>query len=662
MASKTKRDEVECPSSRILFRSKQCVELYTLDGKKSEKNAVTLVKGLSTMHLCSPDGSKVLIYRPSDGVRIVNLDDQNLNGDDEQPSIPLEGTKGVQLMSFSCKGSYILTWEKPSKDSPNLKVWSASNGKFLHGLTMRVCRRSQWPPLRWTHDEKKAFFMATNELHVYEGHVFSEDEVRYTDKVRCAGISSFSLPEKVYLNALGDKYLISTFVPETKGKPARVSLARYPDKCGTAENPKSGLALVTKSFYQAEECTVKWSPKGCSALVLTSTSVDTSGESYYGSTNLYLLLSESRTGGGEGLSVPLPVSKPSSSEPPVVDVAWMPNPTKPTSFAVISGRMPTMASLHNGSTGEASFLFGNAHRNTIIWSNHGRFVTLGGFGNLAGGMDFYDKNKLKKMPQYDPNTGADLGSNGNTASCAVGYGWSPCCRYFMVSTTTPRMNVDNGVTLYKYNGLEIPSRSLPWNNSKFLPNLLLAAEFVPAPEGVFPDRPQSPPPKRIEGTQGSSVLSAPTAYVPPVGRYVPPSARKGGMSLADRMRKEKDANTLGATKVVQTGVVGGKKLPVGMAPDSGKSKNALRKERQRLAKQKIEAEAKEEEERKAKEEKERTAAAASDPVKRTKKLKKIMKQIEELKKKDKSVLNEDQLKKLASEQEIIVELKELSLE
>lgn len=37
------------------------------------------------------------------------------------------------------------------------------------------------------------------------------------------------------------------------------------------------------------------------------------------------------------------------------------------------------------------FTFGEAHRNTISWSPHGRFVCLAGFGNLAGDMDFWDR-------------------------------------------------------------------------------------------------------------------------------------------------------------------------------------------------------------------------------------------------------------------------------
>ena len=45
-------------------------------------------------------------------------------------------------------------------------------------------------------------------------------------------------------------------------------------------------------------------------------------------------------------------------------------------------------------------------------------------------------------------------------SPAVAYGWAPDSRYFVTATLAPRMNVDNGVHIYKYNG-EGPMASLP---------------------------------------------------------------------------------------------------------------------------------------------------------------------------------------------------------
>jgi len=161
------------------------------------------------------------------------------------------------------------------------------------------------------------------------------------------------------------------------------------------------------------------------------------------------------------------------------------------------------------------------------------------------------------------------------------------------------------------------------------------------------------------------------AYVPLVGRYVAPGARKGGMSLEERMRKERETVTMGATTVIPKGIAGafaGKKLPVGMAPaDQGKSKNVLRKERhptlslgQRLlAKEKQEQVEEEERQRNEQEEKLRLDVFANDPVKMEKKLNKILKQILELKKKDPACLNEAQMKKVAREAVVLQKLAEL---
>ena len=53
---------------------------------------------------------------------------------------------------------------------------------------------------------------------------------------------------------------------------------------------------------------MKWSPRADSALLLTQTAVDSTGESYYGFTHLFLLLENDakRPGSGSALAVTLP--------------------------------------------------------------------------------------------------------------------------------------------------------------------------------------------------------------------------------------------------------------------------------------------------------------------------------------------------------------------
>eukprot|EP00979_Chaetoceros_neogracilis_P015351 scaffold5740_cov165-Chaetoceros_neogracile.AAC.1 len=175
------------------------------------------------------------------------------------------------------------------------------------------------------------------------------------------------------------------------------------------------------------------------------------------------------------------------------------------------------------------------------------------------------------------------------------------------------------------------------------------------------------------------------AYVPSVGRYVAPGARKEGMSLGGRMRKERETVTMGATKVIPKGIAdafAGKKLPGGMAPaDQGKSKNALQKERhptlslgQRLlAKEKQEQVV--EEERQRNEQKEKLKLdngggrgggqlgknkLSNQKRRQHKELNKILRQILELKKKDPACVNEAQMKKVAREVEVLKQLAKLN--
>jgi translation initiation factor 2A len=518
------------------------------------------------------------------------------------------------------------------------------------GFRQKGLRKESWPYVQWTNDEAFAFLLATNEIRVYPGKFPQQEATRFVDKLRIPGVSSMSFPNESPAAATS-KILFTTFSPNDKNKPSTAALYEYPSKTPALAN--AGYpAIVSKSLFQAEEMSVYWSPKGDAALIALQTNVDTSGQSYYGSSSLYLMSPEQ----SDTIAVPLP------QEGPVLDVAWMPNPSKPPCFAVAAGKMPSMASLHNGNDGKATFLFGNAHRNTIAWAPHGRFVCLAGFGNLAGGMTFWDRNKLKQIPPANPIT----------ASCTVGYGWSPDARLFAVSTTSPRMNVDNGVHVYRYNGDKMTN--VPWDNKEYCPNRLLQATFLPAISTVYPDRPQSPTLKDTtapnSSTNADGAPAAAAAAPKPAGRYVPPSARnragRGGNSLADRIRAEKEGKMMGAQAVKDkpAKIMGASgKVVVGLAPPpttQGKSKSALRREKEKQKK-------KEEEARKALEEKmlvEQKAAEAQapvDPEKRARKIKKTLKQIDDLKTKDPSALNDDQKMKIDSEKELLDELAGLGL-
>ena len=111
--------------------------------------------------------------------------------------------------------------------------------------------------------------------------------------------------------------------------------------------------------------------------------MDATGASYYGSTGLYIL----HGNGAYESEVML------QKAGPVSDAKWSP---VSKGFVVVCGTMPAVATLYDLKA-KPIFNFGEAHRNTISWAPHGRFLCLAGFGNLAGDMDFWDVNKQKKM-------------------------------------------------------------------------------------------------------------------------------------------------------------------------------------------------------------------------------------------------------------------------
>lgn len=79
-------------------------------------------------------------------------------------------------------------------------------------------------------------------------------------------------------------------------------------------------------------------------------------------------------------------------------------------------------------------------RNTILFSPHGRFVLVAGFGNLAGEMDVYDMEK-----NYTKITTIQAS---NPSVCE----WSPDGRHILTATTSPRLRVDNGLRIYHVTG------------------------------------------------------------------------------------------------------------------------------------------------------------------------------------------------------------------
>ncbi len=123
-------------------------------------------------------------------------------------------TPNVYELGFSPLGSFVITWERPSKDedgnaAKNLKVWRVVEdevddrertpiGKFV--------QKSQtgWN-LQYSYDEKYCARVVTNEVQFYE----SEDLSKVWNKLRIEGVTDFAISP-------GENHSIAVFVPERK--------------------------------------------------------------------------------------------------------------------------------------------------------------------------------------------------------------------------------------------------------------------------------------------------------------------------------------------------------------------------------------------------------------------------------------------------------------
>lgn len=328
--------------------------------------------------------------------------------------------------------------------------------------------------LQYTADEKLCARTVTNEVQFYQ----SGDLGTVWNKLRMEGVTDFALSP-------GKTQSIAVFVPERKGQPAAVKVFLV---------PQFGAPVSQKSFFKGDKVQMKWNAQGNTLIVLAQTDVDRSGKSYYGETTLYLLSSS----GGFDSRIEL------DKEGPIHDVTWSPNSKE---FGVVYGYMPAKTTIFNF-RGVAKHTFALGPRNTILFSPHGRFVLVAGFGNLAGQMDIYDLDKdYKKIATVEAS---------NASVCE----WSPDGKYILTATTSPRLRVDNGIRIWHVSGALMYNEDLHelydvcWRPQ---PSTQLGDPFHPAPTAH---------------PSAAAYLAARKVPAKPAGAYRPPGARGQGTPLA----------------------------------------------------------------------------------------------------------------------------------
>ncbi|SZF02055.1 unnamed protein product [Blumeria hordei] len=513
-----------------------------------------------------PEGSsRCCVYSPcgqyfgwasTEGVTVVDSSNGNV--------ITTLNIPNVYELGFSPRGSYLITWERPSKDEEgnavkNLKVWrtveEVSEGceKTVVG---RFVQKSQtgWN-LQYTSDEKYCARVVTNEVHFYE----SVDLGTVWTKLRSEGVADFAVSP-------GINHSVAIFVPERKGQPAAVKIF---------DVPQFSAPLSQKTFFKGDKVQLKWNQHGTTLVVLAQTEVDKTGKSYYGETTLYVLSAN----GGFDSRITL------DKEGPIHDVSWSPNSKE---FGVVYGYMPAKTTIFN-SRAIATHSFPLSPRNTIIFSPTGRFVLVAGFGNLAGQMDVYDLEKdYRKVCTIE---------GGNPSVCE----WSPDSKYILTATTSPRLRVDNGIRLWHVGG------SVMYNEDM---EELYHVTWRPQRSEIFPTTDLlSPVP--TPHTSALAYLGTVKVSSKPAGAYRPPGARGTVTPLHFKREDEGGAAYVVSNGSMHTNMNGfgrsrrsipgaetienfhpGAAIAAGAEGDENLSKTALKNKKKREAKKAKEAEAK----------------------------------------------------------------------
>lgn len=177
--------------------------------------------------------------------------------------------------------------------------------------------------------------------------------------------------------------------------------------------------------------------------------------------------------------------------------------------------MPAKTTLFN-TRAVATFNFALAPRNTILFSPHGRFVLIAGFGNLAGQMDIYDLEK-------DHHKICTIEAS-NASVCE----WSPDGTHILTAITSPRLRVDNGVRIWHVGG------GLMFNQEL---QELYHVTWRPKSSSSLP---LDPPRSSMPNPHASALAYLGTVKTPskPAGAYRPPGARGQVTPLAFKREDE----------------------------------------------------------------------------------------------------------------------------
>jgi translation initiation factor 2A len=496
---------------------------------------------------------------------------------------------------------FLITFERfvAKDDKDNVFCHNLQAGQIVMQTKLKSLTETNWPCFTWSPDERICLHMSTNTVKVMHGRNISLQNPLYS--LTIPNISQFSLSP--------DGKLLAGFLPESKGQPASLRVFDITDR---SARPRS-----SKATFNAQNVKILWNASSTALIAIFSSDSDVTSSSYYGTSSLFFMRVTEQ---GEMISSSLITGE---SGGPCHDACWSPNADE---FIAITGKMPAEMALYDGKTGAKRMSFGVGRRNTLRWSAYGRTFIAGGFGNLPGDIDVWDKNK-------------GLCLSNVRIPCTVVCEWSPNGRHFVAASTFPRMRVDNFAQVVNYDGTTVAKLA------DFAE--LYSVKWRPMPD-AFEDTPPSPRVVQSARKPGDASLAD---QEPKRQAYRPPG---GSGALAEQMRREREIeNQKKAVKVKMD-----REPVVPGAADAGPSASALRNARKKAAAQRKQHGTESPKEPEIPVPAVAAEAGTTDPAKRIRNLHKKLKEIIALKESG-TKLSGPQQAKVDSEAAVLAEIQEL---
>ncbi|CCK69012.1 translation initiation factor 2A KNAG_0B05810 [Huiozyma naganishii CBS 8797] len=336
----------------------------------------------------------------------------------------------VYDLKFSPAGNFLSTWQRPRINEDqfqNVKIWYL-NTTFPAGETpVPVYEYIYKSQNAWTIQFSKldnfAIRLFGKQLKIIKLD-FSKLNFNFNDPFATLDQPQDNQNFTVYQVSPAEFPTICTFTPEKSGKPAQLTI--WPITQGAITKK-----IASKTFFKADSCQLKWNQQGNAVLCLAITDFDAQNKSYYGENTLYLLSFQGVNGtlGGNSVRVSL-------TNGPVHDFTWSPTSRQ---FGVIAGYMPATVTFFD-MRGNVVHSLPQQSKNTMLFSPTGRYILIGGFGNLQGAVEILDRHdKFKSVTKFEAT---------NTSVCM----WSPGGEFILTATTSPRLRVDNGIKVWHASG------------------------------------------------------------------------------------------------------------------------------------------------------------------------------------------------------------------